>query len=64
MEINLKENARLRKEIALYQNELEAMELRARTAEAACKALKKKFKKLSEVMAEVIAEPAEIAVVA
>jgi hypothetical protein len=43
-------NARLRKEVTTYQNALEAMEVKLRSAEQTVKLLRRKFTKVSEVM--------------
>jgi predicted nucleic acid-binding Zn-ribbon protein len=43
----LKENQRLRKDIAAYQNALEAMELRARSAEQSARETRRRLAKLT-----------------
>lgn len=48
----LKENGRLRKEMAGYQSELEAMEVRAKTAEHETKELRKKLNKIGSLLNE------------
>jgi hypothetical protein len=59
METNLiKENARLRKDLAPYQNALAAMELRAKHAEAALKMTRKRLSKVVEAVLAVAGEPA------
>jgi len=55
----VKENARLRKEIAGYQNALEEMEVRAKKAEASARDLAKKLTKVKRDVLAAVAEPGD-----
>lgn len=46
----LKDNQRLRKDVANYQNALESMELRAKSAEATVRDLARRLSKLSKAV--------------
>jgi chaperonin cofactor prefoldin len=50
----LKENQRLRKEIATYQNALESMELRAKTAETNARDLARRLSKLGKAITSAV----------
>ncbi len=56
----LKQNSRLRKEIATYQSALEEMEVRCRAAEQTVKSLRKKFGKLTGSLNDLLSETVEL----
>lgn len=56
----LKQNSRLRKEIAGYQSALEEMEVRCRAAEQTVKSLRKKFGKLTSALNGLLDESVEL----